>query len=504
MKGVMIQGTASDVGKSLLATALCRILHEEGYQVAPFKSQNMSNNSYVTIDGKEIGRAQGLQAEAAGIEATAYMNPILLKPSGNGGSEVVLLGQRLAFFEGMEYRKHFYEHAITTIKESLKVLEKEYDYLIIEGAGSPVEINLKDREVVNMRVAELADVPVILVADINRGGVFASIVGTLALLSEEERKRVKGLIINKFRGKAELFAEGRTWLEEYTGIPVLGIIPYFPNHMIEGEDSLSIMERFTAKGKKDLEIAAVHLPYVSNYSDLEPFLYEEDVSVRWVDQAADFGNPDAVVLPGTKSTFHDLQHIKGNGLAEAIRQFAENGGTVIGICGGYQMLGERLVDTAGSDTGISGREEAGLGLIPATTYFKDEKRTVRVEGEFRPVHRDGSVALSGYEIHLGETKLSRKENMKPFLTLNDGASEGCYVNEGQLIGTYMHHVFHNDEWRSEWLNRLRQQKGIAARSPVYLEVKKEQQYRELGEFVRKHLNMEKFLNIIEEVKKETI
>ena len=342
MKGVMIQGTASDVGKSLIVTALCRMFANEGVKVVPFKSQNMSNNSYVTKDGKEIGRAQGIQAEAAKIEADVWMNPILLKPRSNQDAEIVFLGRALKTLSGRRYRETFYEKGLDVIRESLEQLEKQYELVVIEGAGSPVEINLKDRELVNMKVAELADVPVVLVADIDRGGVFASIVGTLELLDPQERQRVVGVIINKFRGDISLFEDGIQWLEKKTGIPVLGVLPYVENHMIDAEDSLSLNNQFSNKKKGNLDIAVIHLPFISNYTDIEPFLYEEDVSIRWVKHASEFGNPDAVIIPGTKSTLHDLNTLRDSGLDLLISSHIEKGGYVVGICGGYQILCEEI------------------------------------------------------------------------------------------------------------------------------------------------------------------
>ncbi|HAQ07455.1 MAG TPA: cobyric acid synthase CobQ, partial [Bacillus bacterium] len=298
MKGIMVLGTASDVGKSLIATAICRTFANEGTRVAPFKSQNMSNNSYVTCDGKEIGRAQGIQAEAAKTKATVWMNPILLKPRSEQHSEIVLLGKASDTLSGKGYRESFYEKGLETIQAALVQLEEEYDVIVMEGAGSPVEINLKDRELVNMKVAEIADVPAVLVADIDRGGVFASIIGTLELLTEGERARIKGLIINKFRGDASLFEDGVKWLECRTGIPVLGVLPYIENHMIDGEDSLSIPASISRTG---LDIVVIRPPYISNYSDIEPFYFEQDVSIRWVSELSKIGTPDAVILPGTNS-----------------------------------------------------------------------------------------------------------------------------------------------------------------------------------------------------------
>ncbi|MDQ0216417.1 adenosylcobyric acid synthase [Oikeobacillus pervagus] len=488
MKGIMIQGTASDVGKSLIATALCRLFYQDGYKVVPFKSQNMSNNSYVTADGKEIGRAQGLQAEAANVEADVLMNPILLKPTGNGRSEIVLFGERVESLSGMDYRKEFYEKGLKAIQGALLKLENVYDCVVIEGAGSSAEINLKDRELVNMKVAELADVPVILVADIDRGGVFASIVGTLQLFTESERNRVKGLIINKFRGDAALFEDGKKWLEDYTGIPVLGVLPYLPNHMVEGEDSLSLTERFKKGEKNDVEIAVMKLPYISNFSDLEAFLYEEDVSVYWVSDVSEFGQPDAVIIPGTKSTFHDLSFLKETGLAEKIIDFSKRGGSVVGICGGFQMLGDRLIDEDGSDTGLVGNEMEGLRLIPATTFFHNEKRTVRVKAKIHPNFVKDIIPMEGYEIHLGKTETSGPY----FLQLEDGTTDG-YAKEN-IIGTYMHHLFHNDEWRNLWLNQLRKHR----KDIVHVSNVKDEKYDELALHMKKHLDWEKTKNIMEE------
>jgi adenosylcobyric acid synthase len=495
MKGVMIQGTASDVGKSLIVTALCRMFANDGVKVAPFKSQNMSNNSYVTKDGKEIGRAQGIQAEAAKIEAVVWMNPILLKPRSNQDSEIVLLGKSLKTLSGRGYRETFYEKGLEVIQKSLKHLSNEYDLVVIEGAGSPVEINLKDRELVNMKVAELADVPVILVADIDRGGVFASIVGTLELLESEERQRVAGIIINKFRGDISLFEDGILWLEKKTGIPVLGVLPYVEDHMIDGEDSLSLSNQFSNRKKGNLDIAVIHLPFVSNYSDLEPFLYEEDVSIRWIKHASEFGNPDAVIIPGTKSTINDLSTLRDKQLDIQIQKHIEHGGYVVGICGGYQILGEEILDETGSDTGIPNKSVAGLGWIPGRTIFYDEKETVRAEGYYH--EHTGLITndkLEGYEIHLGKTILHKQSCS--FLALENGKEEGYYGKNGQIIGTYLHHLFHNDEWRNHWLNRIRKSKGLHSKDTVYISEHKDKRYDEIAGQMRANLNFEKLNDII--------
>ena len=495
MKGVMIQGTASDVGKSLIVTALCRMFANDGKRVVPFKSQNMSNNSYVTRDGKEIGRAQGIQAEAAKIEATVWMNPILLKPRSNQDSEIVYLGKSLKTLSGRGYRDTFYEKGLDVIKQSLDQLSSEFELVVIEGAGSPVEINLKDRELVNMKVAELAGVPVILVADIDRGGVFASIVGTLELLEPDERQRVAGVIINKFRGDISLFQDGIDWLEKKTGIPVLGVLPYVENHMIDGEDSLSISQQFAASKKGNLDIAVIQLPFISNYSDLEPFLYEEDVSIRWVKQASEFGTPDAVIIPGTKSTMNDLKTIRDRKLDFLIQNHIENGGYVVGICGGYQILGEEIIDEAGSDTGIANNIVRGLGYIPGRTIFYEEKETVRAAGVY---HENTGLSanrkLEGYEIHLGKTVLHQEGCS--FLSLENGKEEGYYGRNGQIIGTYLHHLFHNDEWRNHWLNQIRKSMGLHTKETTYIREYLDKRYDKIANRMKEHLNFELLNDII--------
>ncbi|MEQ2528691.1 cobyric acid synthase [Robertmurraya yapensis] len=499
MKGVMIQGTASDVGKSLIVTALCRLFALEGKKVTPFKSQNMSNNSYVTMDGKEIGRAQGIQAEAAKTEATVWMNPILLKPRSDMQSEVVLFGKAVETLSGRGYREHFYEKGLKVIEESLQHLQESYDVVVIEGAGSPVEINLTDRELVNMKVAELADVPVILVADIDRGGVFASIVGTLELLDPDERERVKGILINKFRGDVTLFEDGIKWLEEKTGVPVLGVLPYIENHMIDGEDSLSIQS--TRGGNGEIDIAVIHLPFISNYSDIEPFYDEDDVSVRFIKTPTQFGRPDAVIIPGTKSTISDLKSLMETGLADTLIDYVKKGGYIVGLCGGYQMLGQEIIDAAGTDTGLVGHRLKGLTIIPGITIFTAEKKTVRFKGHYSPATGlIGKRSIEGYEIHLGVTELLEKENS--FLTLEDGSSEGYYGLDGKIIGTYVHHLFHNDEWRNHWLNQIRQNKHLPRRDVVYRQDLKEAKFDELSLKLKKHLDWDGIKEIMAGWEKE--
>ncbi|OLN23656.1 cobyric acid synthase CobQ [Domibacillus antri] len=482
MRGVMIQGTSSDAGKSFIATALCRLLYQKGYRPVPFKPQNVSNNSYVTADGKEIGRAQGLQAEAAGLEAKPCMNPLLLKPAGNGSSEIVLFGERLEVMSGMAYRSDYYDRAISAIKQGLKEVSGLGDTLIIEGAGSPVEMNLKKREVVNMKAAELADVPVILTADIKRGGLFASIVGTLALLEEHERKRVKGMIVNRFHGDPRYFEDGKKWLEDYTGIPVLAVLPFLPGHALEGEDSLSI--RDIRRDSAAIDIAVIRLPYISNGSDIEPFSFEEDVNVRWVQSAEAFGSPDAVIIPGTKSSFADLAFLKETRLDKRIVSFAKGGGFIVGLCGGFQLMGRTLFDSDGRDTGKAGSKADGMGIIPADTVFQKTKTVIRTEGTAR------GIRLSGYEIHFGETNVEGE----PFMVCADH-KDGYMSADRKVCGTYLHHLFYNDKFRAEWLNGIRRAKGLPERAVV--DLNRDSTYDALAQHLARYLDWDVFEDILE-------
>ncbi|ARI78558.1 cobyric acid synthase [Halobacillus mangrovi] len=484
MKGIMIQGTASNVGKSLVVTAICRWLTNKGYCVAPFKSQNMSNNSYVTEFGTEIGRAQGVQAEACKTIAVPEMNPILLKPKNDQTSEVICLGKSIEAFSGSGYRTHFYETGKQAIAESLALLEKQFDFTIIEGAGSPVEVNLNDRELVNMAVADIADVPVLLVADIDRGGVFASIVGTLELLPDFHRKRVKGILINKFRGDPELFIDGVDWLEKYTGIPVLGVLPYTA-HEIEAEDSLSIRADKVSSAANALDIAVVVFPYLSNFTDVDPFYQEEDVSIRYVYRKEELGAPDAVILPGTRSTIEDLEEIRNRGIEEKLLTYIRKGGTIAGVCGGYQVLTEQLIE---GDKVIS-----GMGIFPITTIFQKVKKTYRIKGVVHSKSGFPSSKVEGYEIHLGDMKRG-KENLIPLFSLNNG-EEGTVLDEGRIIGTHLHHVFHNEQFRTAWLNRLRVKKDIPIPTA---RLSKKDPYDQLAEMFESEVDTSALLNLIDD------
>lgn len=490
---IMVQGTASDVGKSVLTTALCRIFVQDGWKTAPFKSQNMALNSYVTLDGKEIGRAQGVQAEACGIAATTDMNPILIKPTGEMKAQIVVHGKPLEEMSAWRYREEYIPLAEGIVKEALERLRAVNDIIVLEGAGSPAEINLKDRDIVNMRMARWAEAPVLLVADIDRGGVFASIVGTLELLEEDERSRVKGFIINKFRGDIRLLQSGLDWLEERTGIPVLGVIPYMPRLDIEAEDSV-VLERLADQaitGNKELDIAVIRLPRISNFTDFDPLQAEPDVSLRYVESADQLGDPDILIIPGSKNTLEDLVFLKKTGMAETIAQRVATGCCLAGICGGYQMLGSKLYDPlqVESDNG----EADGLNFLPLATTFYAEKRTERVSGIAVCGHPDWSrlpgLAVEGYEIHMGQTRPLAK--VLPLLSIN-GQSEGAISEDGRVFGTYMHGIFHNDAFRRQYLNMVRAYKNLAPIEEL-LPYRSRQidAFDRLAEHVRTHLDMEK-------------
>lgn len=489
MKAIMIQGTSSDVGKSVLCTALCRILANDGYKVAPFKSQNMALNSYITQDGGEIGRAQGVQAEAAKIHATTDMNPILLKPKGNMISEVILHGKHFANMDALSYREHFVEEVMPEIRKALKRLESQYEVLILEGAGSPAEINLKSRDIANMRMAHETDASVILVADIERGGVFASLVGTLMLLDEDERARVKGIIINKFRGMKELLTSGIEWLEEYTNIPVLGVIPYI-DVQIEAEDSMALSSLRLKKPLQNefgIDVAVIRLPRISNFTDLDPVFEEPGVGVRFVSSLKELKNPDLIIIPGTKNTVDDFIWLREMGLAQGILQAAQQGCQIVGICGGYQMLGEIIIDEQAveGDGGI----HMTLGLLPIETTFIPEKHTQRITGTSSTGH-----AIQGYEIHLGRSQATQQ--VQPFIQFDDGRSDGVITDT--VIGTYVHGIFQNRHFTRYYFNELRKKKGLETVSEDVLSdfERREQAYEMLDQHVRQHLDMEKLYSFI--------
>ena len=507
-KCLMIQGTSSNAGKSFLATGLCRLFYREGFKVAPFKSQNMSLNSYVTQGGGEIGHAQGVQAEAAGVIPTVEMNPILLKPKEKMVSQIIVLGQPLADMNAEQYRNNYIPRGIEVIRDALGKLRNEYDLLIIEGAGSPAEINLRGKDIANMKVAFMADAPVILVADIDRGGSFASIIGTLELLTPQEREMVAGFVINKFRGDVQILKPGIDYLEQRTGLPVLGIIPFVSNHGIEEEDSVSIQEQVTS-GNKDggttdfLDLAVISLPRISNHTDFSPLVAEEDVALRYVEHKNSLGCPDAIIIPGSKNTTGDLYFLRASGLAGRIVELNARGVPVIGICGGFQMLGKELHDPEGIENQDI-RFAEGLGLLPVSTIFAPVKITRRVKVRVSSHAGWGAWAnleLDGYEVRHGKSKIPADAPCIRIIAPSGVEEEliGTSSSDLPVFGTYLHSIFHNDLFRRRWLNTLRERKGLqplAEEGRLEIQKHHEQSYDNLAALLRKHLDLVKLYEII--------
>jgi adenosylcobyric acid synthase len=496
-KTLMIQGTASSVGKSIIVAGLCRIFRQDGYKVAPFKAQNMSLNSFVTTEGGEIGRAQAVQAEAAGIEPSVHMNPVLLKPEAEASSQVIVLGKVAKNLKASQYYSYT-PKLLKTIYDSLNHLIADYDIVVIEGAGSPAEINLKKREIVNMRVARMAHAPVLLVGDIDRGGVFASLLGTLKLLTKQERALIKGFIINKFRGDPKLLKPGLAMLEKLTGKPILGVIPYFRNIIIAQEDSVYLDERHETSANGTIDIAVIRLPHISNYDDFDP-LEEHGCTVRYVSYSSELGTPDLLILPGTKSTIADLTHLQQQGLVPVIIKLAQSGVPIIGICGGYQMLGKSILDPQKIESKQD--EIAGLGLLDSTTIFNSDKTTTQVKarvdvdyGLFKGLK---DVDVTGYEIHMGQT---RNHNCQPALHILETPQgkvdyfDGAVNNNGLIFGTYLHGLFHNAEFTRRLLNRLRQIRGLQATSAS--STNKQEMYDKLADVIRNNLDMPQVYEII--------
>ncbi|MFS1511617.1 cobyric acid synthase [Chengkuizengella sp. SCS-71B] len=508
---IMLQGTASDVGKSIITTALCRIFYQDGNKVAPYKSQNMSLNSYVTLDGKEIGRAQGMQADACYTVATTDMNPILLKPKQDMVSQVVVHGKPYKDLDARSYREQYLHTAEGIVKDSLHRLREKYDLITIEGAGSPAEVNLKDRDIVNMRLAKWADAPVILVADIDRGGVFASIVGTLEILTPEERNRVSGFIINKFRGDISLLQSGIDWLENKTNKPVLGVIPYLHHLGLEDEDgaSLDMKIKSTQKLEDQLDVVVIKLPRISNFTDFDPLLEESDVHLRYIEHLDDWGTPDLVIIPGSKNTLQDLLYLRETGIEEKLTEYVKQGGFLLGICAGYQMMGEKLLDPHHFESDVS--ELNGMGLFPTETTFIQNKRTERVEGttllhfndQIHFKHSD-PIKIEGYEIHMGTTLFLQPVQHAFQIRLagnyeHSFHNDGVVSDNGKVIGTYIHGILDNDVFRRNWLNNVRIHKGwTELKETISYKNKREEAFDRLADHVRLYLNMEKVYQIIEE------
>ncbi len=499
-KVIMVQGTMSNAGKSLLTAGLCRIFKQDGYRTAPFKSQNMALNSYITEEGLEMGRAQVMQAEAAGVRPSVCMNPILLKPTNDVGSQVIVNGEVLGNMTAREYFS-YKKKLIPDIMRAFEKLCADSDIVVIEGAGSPAEINLKDDDIVNMGMAKMAKAPVLLVGDIDRGGVFAQLVGTVALLEEDERKMIKGMIINKFRGDKTILDPGIRMLQERTRIPVVGVAPYL-QIQVEDEDSLS--ERFSAQnGAAAIDIAVIRLPRISNFTDFNPFEMIPGVSLRYVADAAELKDPDLIILPGTKSTMDDLKFLRQNGLEAAICKAAAAGKAIFGVCGGYQMLGETLADPQGVEGGGFLR---GMGLLPLDTVFAGEKTRTRIEGTFAQMsgllQELSGERFDGYEIHMGVTAL--KEGAKPLTKLTNTAKGSAVsadgAQRGNIYGTYVHGIFDRKNVAEAVVRALGKAKGLDMQEigAVDFAEFKEKQYNILADALRAHLDMKYIYQILEE------
>ena len=503
---IMMMGTSSHVGKSILATAMCRILYRKGRKVVPFKAQNMALNSYVTRDGDEMGRAQVAQAEAAGMEPMVDMNPVLLKPTGNAASQVIIMGKPVGNMSAREYHRGYSLKAFDAVKEAIGRLDKEYDTIVIEGAGSPAEINLKANDIVNMRVAKYLQAPVLLIADIDRGGALASLVGTLELLDEEERALVKGLVINKFRGDVTLLTPAIDFLEEKTGKPVLGVVPHIDQMGIDDEDSVSLEEKQAAPTEGDIRIAVIQTPKISNFTDFDALAHEKDVALYYVKSVEDLGEPDVIMLPGSKNTTEDMLYLRKSGLGEKILAHAKAGKAVIGICGGYQMLGEVIRDPQHTES--QNDEVAGLGLLGMETVFASEKLTSQVVAQCQDLHFMGqSISadnLQGYEIHMGHTAFTGEADKHPFTVCQRrgkacASQEGTANTAGNVFGTYIHGVFDNDVFRRSVLNAIRHSKGLEALANTRnVMAEKQQAYEHLADVVENALDMEKLYQIMGE------
>ena len=486
-KRIMIQGTMSGAGKSLLVTALCRIFTQDGYRTAPFKSQNMALNSFITADGKEMGRAQVLQAQAAGKEPDVRMNPILLKPSSDVGSQVIVNGEVRGDYRAADYFR-MKRSLIPDILRAYEGLAAENDILVIEGAGSPAEINLKADDIVNMGLAELVNAPVALVGDIDPGGVFAQLYGTVALLEERERRRIVGTIINKFRGDVSLLEPGLQMLEELTGVPVLGVVPY-TRVDLDDEDSLS--PRFDRReAERPVDIAVIRLPHISNFTDFAPLERHPALGLRYVEREKELGTPDFLILPGTKNTMGDLKWMRQNGLEAAVRRLWEQEIPILGVCGGYQMLGRCLSDPEGAEFG---GETAGMGLLPADTRFARRKITVQTEATV-PAGPFAGAKLRGYQIHMGRTETEAE----PFCVLPDGTADGAV--SGLVFGTYLHGLFDSGELTAALADWLLRRMGL---EPVPVQVETHRDYQErqldlLADTVRKSLDMAAIYRAMEE------
>ncbi len=500
-KVIMIQGTMSGVGKSLIVAGLCRIFHQDGYRVCPFKSQNMALNSFVTKEGLELGRAQAVQAEAAGVNPSVLMNPVLLKPTSDTGSQVIVGGRVRGNMSAKEYFSYKKE-LIPEILKAYRQLEQEYEIIVVEGAGSPAEINLNQEDIVNMGLAKLLDAPVLLTGDIDRGGVFAQLAGTVMLLAPEERARIQGIIINKFRGDRSILDPGVEMIRQITRIPVTGVVPYMQVD-IEEEDSLTM--RFAAGNPKGLlDLAVIRLPHISNFTDFAVLEGREQVNLHYVTSPSQLKEPDLILLPGTKNTLDDLRWLRQTGLEAAICKAEKKGCAVFGICGGYQMLGRAISDPEQVEGGGSMR---GMGLLPSVTTLTRNKTRTQVRGRLGTLSGvlEGlsGLALEGYEIHMGKTEVFPEEGAASMAKIavqagskRELAVDGCCKEN--VYGTYVHGIFDGDGIAGALLACLAQRKGIVleqTKEPSRREYK-EAQYNLLADALRNHLDMEAVYRIM--------
>lgn len=497
-KTIMVQGTMSNAGKSLITAGLCRIFMQDGYKTAPFKSQNMALNSFITEEGLEMGRAQVMQAEAAGIKPSVLMNPILLKPTNDTGSQIIVHGEVIGNMAAREYFR-YKKTLIPEVMKAFEALSNAYDIVVIEGAGSPAEINLKQEDIVNMGMAKMANAPVLLVGDVDRGGVFAQLYGTAELLEKEEKCRIKGLIINKFRGDISILEPGVKLLEDKIGIPVVGIAPYMT---IDVEDEDSLTERFdNHRGEELIDIAVIRLPRISNFTDFNRLESIKGVSVRYVKSVSELKDPDMIIIPGTKNTMKDLLWMRENGLEAGIKKQANSGKAVFGICGGYQMLGLTISDPMKVE---EGGNMNGIGLLPMHTVFKGEKTRTRVEGIFNEVSGIlkglSGMQIEGYEIHMGES--SFESGVRPMTNISDSVldtskTDGiCLEN---IYGTYIHGIFDKENIAKSVAQALAKSKGIVLEDVDQMdyEAYKNQQYDILADTLRRYLDMNKIYEILE-------
>jgi adenosylcobyric acid synthase len=501
-KAIMLQGTSSHVGKSIITTALCRIFLQDGMKVVPFKAQNMALNSYVTKTGGEMGRAQVAQAEAAGLEPMVEMNPVLLKPTGNSASQVILMGKPVGNMSAKEYHNGYSLTALGIVEQCLRKLSQDFDVIVIEGAGSPAEVNLKANDIVNMRVAKMAPAPVLLIADIDRGGALASVVGTLELLEPDERELVKGIIINKFRGDINLLKPALDFLEAKTGKPVIGVVPHLEQLGIDDEDSVSLDEKQVIVNR-DIDIAVLRTPKISNFTDFDALAGEGDVMVRYIRQGEAIGKPDLIILPGSKNTTEDLLYLRKQGYEQEISHLVAAGTPLIGICGGYQMLGKEIYDPEHTESDYDNVK--GLGLLDATTTFVANKLTHQVTVDcndhgFLGLDFTG-VDLKGYEIHMGRTEfLSTVQHAFTISTRSNEAvnyADGVVRSDGLVMGTYIHGIFDNDAYRRAVLDAIRVRKGLLPLGVVGdTQAKKQASYDRLADTVRNSLNMELVYQIL--------